>query len=311
MVKTGVRGISFDQCMDLLAYEDAIPDGVAIIGNIDPVEIVEMATPAEVAASVEDLVAIMGVKDNFTLSTGCALPPSTPIANVVRFIETGKAALSKLEPYSVTLAHLGDNVHRGERESVPKLVDRALEERADPLMIVNSGLMRAVRKGSARYETRQSFLPEILLMVDAFYQGFRTLEPHLAVEGDRPPQLILGTVKGDFHEIGKNLVRIILETNGVKVLDLGVNVPAEKFLEAADFHGVPVVGLSAFITSTRKQLTKIVRSFQQPDVRPVSIIVGGAAVNQQLAATIGANGYARDAVGAVKLVKHILKESKG
>lgn len=311
MVKTGVRGISFDQCMDLLAYEDAIPDGVAIIGNIDPVEIVEMATPEEVAASVEDLVAIMGVKDNFTLSTGCALPPSTPIANVVRFIETGRASLSKLEPYSVTLAQLGDKVHRGERESVPKLVDRALEERVDPLMIVNSGLMRAVRKGSARYESRQAFLPEILLMVDAFYQGFRTLEPRLVVEGDRPPQVILGTVKGDFHEIGKNLVRIILEANDVKVLDLGVNVAAEEFLEAAKSHGAPVVGLSAFITSARKQLAEIVRSFQRPDVRPVSIIVGGAAVNQQIATTIGARGYARDAVGAVKLVKHILKESKG
>jgi methanogenic corrinoid protein MtbC1 len=206
---------------------------------------------------------------------------------------------------------LGDKVHRGERESVPKLVDRALEERADPLMIVNSGLMRAVRKGSARYESRQSFLPEILLMVDAFYQGFRTLEPHLNIDGDRPPQVIIGTVKGDFHEIGKNLVRIILETNGVKVFDLGVNVTAEEFLAAAKSHGAPVVGLSAFITSARKQLSEIVRSFHRPDVPSVSIIVGGAAVNQQIAENIGARGYARDAVGAVKLVKHILKEIRG
>ncbi len=311
MVKTGVRAISFDQCMDLLAYEDIVPKSVGIVGNIDPVEIIELAPPEEVAASTKDLVATMGVKDNFILSTGCALPPGTPIANVVRFIETGKRALSELTPHAQTLSRLSDAVHRGKRETVSALVSTSLKEETDPLMIVNSALMRAVRKGSACYESRQSFLPEILLMVDAFYQGFRTLEPHLGAAGDRPPQVILGTVKGDFHEIGKNLVRIILETNGVKVLDLGVNVPAGDFLAAVNTYEAPVVGLSAFITGARKQLVEIVNNFNRSDVRPVSIIVGGAAVNPQIAASIGTQGYARDAVGAVKLVKDILGKTNG
>ena len=311
MVKTGVRAISLDQCMDLLACEDAFPEGVGIVGNLDPVEVVEMGSPDEVAAATEDLVAIMGMRNNFTLSTGCALPPSTPIENIVRFIEKGRSDLSYLKPFSKTFSRLTDTVQRGDRESVPDMIRKALEDNANPHTIINSGLMRAVRKGSACYETKQTYLPGILLMVDAFHKGFRELEPLLGIAETREPQVILGTVKGDFHEIGKNLVKIILETNGIKVLDLGVNVTAERFVEAVELYEASVVGLSAFITSARRQLAEIVESLRRPGIHPVSIIIGGAAVNSQVATAVGARGYARDAVGAVRLVKEILKEKNG
>ena len=311
MVKTGVKGISFDQCMDLLFCEDVVPDNVGIIGNIDPVEIIELGSAEQVKSRVEDLVSVMGVKDNFNMSTGCAVPPSAPIENVVQFIETSKMCLSQLKPYAKVLAGIGDHVHRGERENLEVLIGLALEEGMDSLMVVNSGLMRAVRKGSARYNARQCYLPEILLMVDAFYQGYKMLAPHFMINGDKTPQVILGTVKGDFHEIGKDLVRIVLETNGVRVLDIGVDVSSERFIEAAKMHQVNIVGLSAFITSARKQLEQIVKSFQEKGLGDVSVIVGGAAVNRQIAMTIGAQGYAKNAVEAVKLVKDILKAGQG
>lgn len=307
MIGTGAKGISFDQCMNLLVLEDKIPENVTIIGNLDPVEVVEMMSAEDVAAQTADLVSVMGIKPNFTLSTGCALPPSTPIENVVRFVEEGRSRLAVLSPHSAALAVLAETVHKGERNAVPELVESALKRGISPGTIINSSLMRAVRKASGRYELKTCFLPEILLIVDTFYQGYKRLESHIDTGRSQTPQIALGTVKGDFHEIGKDLVRIMLEANGIKVMDLGINVDGAKFTEAVRTFGIPVVGFSAFTTAARKQLSKIINQFRQEDLSHVFILVGGSAVSEQIARTIGANGYGRDALEAVKLMKSILK----
>jgi methanogenic corrinoid protein MtbC1 len=167
-------------------------------------------------------------------------------------------AIEDLVPHQEYLEKLSDFTHRGDRSAVSGLLKQKKERRIDPLMIINASLMRAVRKGSARYETRQCFLPEILLMIDAFYEGYNALDLDSAVRKDRPFQVVLGTVQGDIHEIGKDLVRIILEANGLKVLDLGANIPSEQFIEACNSTGAPILALSVFITSARKQLVNTV-----------------------------------------------------
>jgi methanogenic corrinoid protein MtbC1 len=248
----------------------------------------------------------MGLLPNFCLSSGCAPPPTAPLANIARFLEAGRSCWRRLAPHAQGLLALAETVHAGQRGQVPALVSGLLKAGAPPLTILNSGLMRAIRKGSARYEVKQCHLPEILLMVDAFHQGFQQLEDRLGLAAERPPQVVLGTVKGDVHEIGKNLVRIVLETQGVKVLDLGVNVEGPRFLEACQKHGVRVLGLSAFTTGARQELKKVIQLFRQPGQEEVAVVVGGAAVNQQVAASLGADGYARDALAATRLVKGLL-----
>ncbi|MBI5522241.1 MAG: cobalamin B12-binding domain-containing protein [Desulfarculus sp.] len=306
MLQTGADGLSLDQCLDLLALEDALPPEVAIIGNLDPVEVLELTSPEDVAAQTNELVEVMGLLPNFCLSSGCAPPPTAPLANIASFLEAGRARWRQLAPHAQGLRDLAATVHAGQRGKVPALVSGLLEAGASPLLVLNSGLMRAIRKGSARYEVKQCHLPEILLMVDAFHQGFQQLEGRLGLAVDRPPQVVLGTVKGDVHEIGKNLVRIVLETQGVKVLDLGVNVEGRRFLEACQKQGVRVLGLSAFTTGARRELKKVIQLFRETGMEEVAVVVGGAAVNQQVAASVGADGYARDALAAARLVKGIL-----
>lgn len=310
MIETGARGISFDQCMNLLAVEDRVPENIIIIGNLDPVEVVEMMNTEQVAAQTADLVSMMGIKPNFALSTGCALPPSTPMDNVMSFVEEGRSRLALLAPHAEDLAALAATVHKGDRDGAATLVKRVLNRRIPARSIIGSGLMRAVRKASARYEYRLCFLPEVLLIVDAFYQGYKCLETKIDAGREGTPQIVLGTVKGDFHEIGKDLVRIMLEANGMRVLDLGVNVDGARFTEAVRLFGVSVVGLSAFTTAARRQLSGIIDQFRQEGLSHVSILVGGAAVSEKVARDVGANGYGRDAVEAVKMIENILKRSR-
>lgn len=310
IVETGVSGISFDQCMNLLAVEDRVPEEVALIGNIDPVDVLELGTVDAVEHQTRDLAQVMGAAPNFSLSSGCAAPPSAPVENMSAFVRSGKEALEELHPYASRLEDLSRCIFSGQRKPVPELVQQAKEEGAPPLTIIRSALMRAVRKGSALYEEHRCHLPAILLMVDGFYDGFEVLERDLAQkegDGQLSPQLIIGTVRGDIHEIGKNLVRLILQAHGFRVQDLGVNVPAEAFLQAArkaDQAVLPVIGLSAFVTSARKELARVMDLFRKEGVE-ARVIVGGAAVNPRVTEQLGAAGYAKDAVAAVKLMERL------
>jgi MtaA/CmuA family methyltransferase len=306
MAATGVGGLSLDNCMDLLAVEDLVPGNVAIIGNLDPVEVVELGSLDMVAGRTVDLVSLMAVKDNFCLSTGCALPPSTPLENVQAFVDTGRRRLAELTPHRARLAAIGDAVHASLAEEVGRLVREAREAGVPPLEIIGSGLTRAIRKGSAEYDAGKCHLPALLLMVDAFYKGFRLLESELGLAGSGKADIILGTVKGDIHEIGKNLVRIFLETHGHGVLDLGVNVSGERFLKAYAAARPALVGLSAFTTSSKRQLGGIIRAFRDKGI-DVPIMIGGAAVNAEVARSVGADGFARDAVKAVELAERLMR----
>jgi MtaA/CmuA family methyltransferase len=308
MVDTGVGGISFDNCMDLLVVEDEIPDDVYLIGNIDPVGVIELGSPDEVASHTSDLVSIMAHKDNFILSTGCAVPPLAPLENIRLFVETGRESFGDFKSDTPLIPDISHSVYLGDGEATLQGVMTALEAKVDPLRIITRGLTRAMRKGSAMYDAKLCFLPSILLMVDAFYRGFQALEHRLDSEKAKQPDIIIGTVKGDIHEIGKNLVRIFLETHGHNVIDLGVDVSANSFMEAYEQYVPSIIGLSAFTTQSKKELENIINVFHSEGIRDVLFIVGGATVNHEVSRSVGAHGYARDAVRAVSLVEKLLKQ---
>lgn len=307
MLQTGVGGISFDQCLDLLALEDLLPPGVALIGNLDPVEVLEHAAPGQVAHDAEELAMGLGALPNFALSTGCAPPPTAPVANMKAFVEAGQRAMTGLAEHRPGLAALSSLVLAGRRAEAAALTQDLLGNGAPPMTVLQAGLMRAVKKGSALYEAKRCHLPAVLLMVDAFYQGYTVLEPRLANTGGGGPLVALGTVRGDYHEIGKNLVGIMLEAHGIPVLDLGVDVPAERFVQACQQHGCRVVGLSAFITSARGQLGAVKQALAEAGLAGVKLIAGGAAVSPHVAGQAGADGYARDAVAAIRLTRELLR----
>lgn len=308
MVKTGAGGISFDQCLDLLALEEQVPPEVAIIGNIDPVEVLEQATPDAVAQATEELVMGLGAAPNFALCPGCAPPTSAPVANMRAFLESGRRALDLLSPHAADLAELSAGILAGDRGDLENQVRRLRADGLGAMEVMRAGLMRAIKKSSALYETKRRHLPTVLLTVDAFYSAYQALEPELAKPGESGPAVALGTVQGDFHEIGKNLVAIMLKAHGIAVVDLGVNVPPQSFVAACREHGCQVVGLSAFITSARKQLGEVMQALAAAGLDNVDMVAGGAAVNQHLASQAGARGYARDAVAAVRLLQDVLKE---
>jgi MtaA/CmuA family methyltransferase len=308
MLQTGVGGISFDQCLDLLAIEDSVPPEVALIGNLDPVDVLEHASAEEAAQAADELVMGLGALPNFTLSSGCAPPPFAPVANIKAFAESGRRAMAELRPHALALQEISSLVLEGKREAVPALVNQLSGLGAAPMTVLRAGLMRGVRKGSALYEAKLRHLPAVLLIVDAFYQGYDELGSLLQRGGPGGPVVALGTVQGDFHEIGKSLVAIMLEANGIPVLDLGVNVAPEKFVEACRKEGCRVAGLSAFITSARSQLGAVRQAFSAAGLDDVMMVAGGAAVNRHLALQAGANGYAKDAVAAVRLIRGLLKK---
>ena len=308
VIQTGVSAISFDQCMDLLVVEDEVPDHITIIGNVDPSETIEQGRPDQIEAAVVDLATLMGGKSNYVMSSGCALPPMTPIENVQVFTQTARKHLGKIKQQAEYLSAIRESVYAGEREQTIRAVDTALAEKSPAMTLIDAGLMRSVRKGSACYETQKCFLPDILLMADAFYAGYGNIRKLLPQQSSCRVDVILGTVKGDCHEIGKDLVRIFLEINGFNVLDLGVNVEPAEFIDKARSMNAPIIGLSAFITSARQQLKAVIEQAEKEGLKNTRIIVGGAAVSRGIAVDIGAHGYARNAVAAVQLVKDCFSE---
>lgn len=303
IIDTGVDAISFDQCMQLHAIEDQVPDHICIMGNIDPVQEVAEASEQMIDDLCRDQVFMMGTASNYSPSTGCALPVNTPVENVIRFIDASRKYLSEIMPQREALRKLNRHVYAGEKEKTETLASTIISGDINPEVIIHAGLMRAIRKASALYEQGACYLPDLLLMTDAFYSGFAAVKDQLPKAGS-DIQVVLGVVEGDFHEIGKDIVKAILEANGIRVLDLGTSVRAMDFESAAQTTGAPVLALSAFTTASRKQIQKISSLFKEKK-HPAAIIAGGAALSKSMAAELGADGYARDAVGALKLVKQI------
>jgi 5-methyltetrahydrofolate--homocysteine methyltransferase len=191
-------------------------------------------------------------------------------------------------------------------KKVKELVEKAVAERLDVGAIVNDGLVCGMNKIGARFKSGEVFIPEVLVSARAMAAGMAVIKPLLVKAGIKEKgTLLIGTVKDDLHDIGKNLVIMMFEGAGYKVIDLGINVPPEKFVQAVDEHKPDIVGLAALLTTTMpfmKDTTKLLRE-KYPGAR---IIVGGAPVTQRFADEIGADAYAADGAVAVEKADQLL-----
>ncbi len=207
----------------------------------------------------------------------------------------------------VSLNAISEALQKGKADEVKNMVSQALEEKVDPQKVLEEGLIAGMDIIGGRFKRNEIYIPEVLIAARAMHAGMSVLEPILIESGVKMiGKLAIGTVKGDLHDIGKNLVSMMYKGAGFDVQDLGVDVAAEKFVEAAG-QGADVVGLSALLTTTMVQMKNVVDSIKEKGASP-KIIVGGAPVTQNYSDEIGADGYAPDAASAVELGKKLLKK---
>ena len=206
------------------------------------------------------------------------------------------------------LSEIAQSLERGDEDEVRALVRKALDERHPPLVILHDGLIAGMDVVGLRFRDRDIFLPDVLLAARAMQVGVDLLKPLLARDGlPMAGRVVIGTVHGDLHDIGKNLVGILLRSAGFDVIDLGTDVRPERFVDAAQEQGAAVIGLSALLTTTMpvmKEVVGLVRA-RGLDAR-VKVIVGGAPVSEAWAREIGADGYGYDAANAVERVRALV-----
>lgn len=192
----------------------------------------------------------------------------------------------------------------GEAEDAASLAKQALDEGVNPLACINEGLTRGIRTVGDLFASGEYYLPELIIGAEAMKAALEVLEPALTGDQEREvvATVVLGTVKGDLHEIGKTLVGTMLTANGFNVVDIGVDKPASEFVNAIKENEATIVGASALLTTTMLQQKTLIDAIDDAGLREqVKVMVGGAPVTQSYADQIGADGYAEDAVSAVDL----------
>ena len=204
---------------------------------------------------------------------------------------------------------LAQAVVDGDAEAAKKLAHMALEEGMDPLACIDNGLIKGIQKVGELFAEGEYYLPELIIGADVLKSALAILEPAL-LEGQQREvvgRVVLGTVQGDLHEIGKTLVGTILTANGFKVLDIGVDNSTEAFIAAVKEIDADIVGASALLTTTMGQQKKLIEALQQAGLRErVKVMVGGAPVTAKYAEDIGADGYAEDAISALDLAYRLM-----
>ncbi len=208
----------------------------------------------------------------------------------------------------VELKELQEALFRGDILKVREITQRALLEKIEPKEILEQGLIKGMKVVGIKFKNNEIFLPEVLLASQAMYGGLELLQPKLIKSGVKAVgKIIIGTTKGDLHDIGKNLVVMMLKGGGFEVVDLGINVSPEKFLKAAQEHQPDIVGISALLTTTMIGMKDVITIFKKAGLRnKIKVMVGGAPVTQEFADEIGAEGYAPDAASAVEKAKELL-----
>ena len=202
-------------------------------------------------------------------------------------------------------------VIEGDAPLVSRLVVQGLDEGLDATTILSEGLTPGMSTVGDLFQRGEYFLPEMLFSAKAMTGGLEHIDPILSTSGSKAlATIVLGTVKGDLHDIGKNIVAMIMKGAGFKVIDLGVDIPAERFVEAVSEKKADILALSALLSTTMPAMANTVKAIAESGIKDqVKIIIGGAPVTSKFAKEIGADGYAKDAPGAVNKVKELLKLS--
>ncbi len=196
----------------------------------------------------------------------------------------------------------------GDEKLALQLTLEALKDKADPAELITRGMIPAMDEVGKRFEAQEYFIPEMLLAGRAMKAALEPIRPLLAASGAQPTgRIVLGTVKGDLHDIGKNLVGSMLEGAGFEVHDVGIDVSSEKFIEAVKSKTPHILALSALLTVTMPEMKKVVDALKQAGIRDqVKILIGGAPVTQNFANEIGADGYGENAGSAVTVARSLM-----
>ncbi len=206
------------------------------------------------------------------------------------------------------LQKLYDAILSGDAKTSVAVTVEALAGNISPLEIITNYMIPAMDEVGKRFECEEYFVPELLLAARAMKGSMQLLRPLLAASGTEPAgRVVIGTVKGDLHDIGKNLVASLLEGGGFEVIDLGADVPAAKFIETVNTRGANIVCLSALLTVTMPSMKTTIQAFKDAGIRDkIKVLVGGAPLTQQFADEIGADGYSENASGAVALARRLV-----
>lgn len=206
------------------------------------------------------------------------------------------------------LKALHDAILNGDNKTAVALTKEALAQHTDPVELVTTYMIPAMDEAGRRFECEEYFVPDLLLAARAMKGALELIRPLLAARGAQPVgRVAIGTVKGDLHDIGKNLVASMLEGGGFEVIDLGADVTPEKFVAAVQEKKADFVCLSALLTVTMSAMRTTIKALESAGVRQaVHVLVGGAPVTEQFAMEIGADGYASSATGAVALARRLV-----
>ena len=204
------------------------------------------------------------------------------------------------------LKALCEAIIKGDQAAATDMTRAALEEGVAPKRILDEGLIAGMDVVGVRFKNNEMYIPEVLIAARAMKMAMEVLEPELVKAGVKPlGKLVIGTVQGDLHDIGKNLVAMMLKGAGFEIIDLGVDVKPEKFVQKAKEADVQLVGMSTLLTTTMPGMEKTIKVIKDSGLS-VKIIIGGAPVTQEYADKIGANGYAPDAASAVDVAKSLV-----
>lgn len=204
---------------------------------------------------------------------------------------------------SEVLKQIGEALEKGKRKLVVQYVQQAIDEGIPPQQILTEGLLPGMDRVGVKFRDNEIFVPEVLVAARAMNAGAELLKPLLAEAGATSVgKIVLGTVKGDLHDIGKNLVRMMMEGKGLKVIDLGVDVPVEKFLEAARENDAQIIACSALLTTTMGEMRSVVEAVEASEMKDkVKVMIGGAPITQAFCDQIGADKYTPDAASAAEV----------
>ncbi|MBE6731667.1 MAG: cobalamin-binding protein [Ruminococcaceae bacterium] len=200
-------------------------------------------------------------------------------------------------------------LQKGKRAQVQELVKKALEEGVTAKEILNEGLIAGMSEVGEKFKNNEVYVPEVLIAARAMNAGTAIVKPYLAAEGVEPVgKAVVCTVKGDLHDIGKNLVKMMFEGVGIECIDLGVDVEADKIIEAVKENGAKVIGLSSLLTTTMVYHAEVIKALEAAGIRDqVKVMVGGAPVTQEFADEIGADAYTSDAASAAEVALSFFK----
>lgn len=206
------------------------------------------------------------------------------------------------------LEQVAEYLEKGDRERVYELTGQALEQNVSARQILDDGLIAGMKVVGDRFRKHEIFLPEVLMAARAMNAGMDLIKPLFIKEGVTAiGKIVIGTVYGDFHDLGKNLAGVMLKGAGFEVIDLGNNVPAQKFVETAEKENATVIGMSALLTTTMMEMKNVTNLLKDKGLdKSIKTIIGGAPVSEEYAKSIGADAYAYDAASGVELVKQLV-----